>query len=102
MKRILVTILVVVLSAANAPAEVCKGQALNIACNRRTSLNQILDQLRGLLGLSIEADYQAPRAGDVKHSLADVSLAKETIGYEPQVFFEEGLARAIDWYKANL
>ena len=88
--------------AVEAPADACKGQALNIACNHRTTLNQILDQLRDLLGCDIQADYGPPRAGDVKHSLADVSLAKETIGYEPQIFFEEGLARAIDWYQANL
>lgn len=88
--------------AAHAPAEVCKGQAMNIACNYRTTLNQILDQLRDLLGCEVNAEYQDDRAGDVKHSLADVSLAKETIGYEPKVFFEEGLAKAIDWYKANL
>jgi len=88
--------------AARAPAAVCKGQALNIACNHRTTLNEILDQLGGLLGCDPGADYQDPRPGDVKHSQADVSLAKETIGYEPIVFFEEGLERAIDWYKANL
>ncbi len=88
--------------ASQAPAEVCKGQALNIACHARTTLNEILDQLRELLGSDVQAEYGPPRAGDVKHSLADVSLAKETIGYEPSVFFEEGLALAIDWYKANL
>ena len=88
--------------ASQAPGDVCKGQALNIACNARTTLNQILDQLRELLGCDVQAEYGPTRAGDVKHSLADVSLAKETIGYEPKVFFEEGLALAIDWYKANL
>ena len=88
--------------AANAPAAVCDGRPMNIACNRRTSLNQILDQLRKLLGVDLEAEYLPPRAGDVKHSLADVSLAAERIGYEPKVFFEEGLAKAIDWYRENL
>lgn len=88
--------------AAQAPAEVCKGQALNIACNHHTSLNRILEQLGALLGCDVQGDYQDTRAGDVKHSLADVSLARRTIGYEPAVFFEEGLARAIEWYKANL
>jgi UDP-N-acetylglucosamine 4-epimerase len=42
------------------------------------------------------------RAGDIKDSLADVSLAEKTIGYKPLVFFEEGLRLAIDWYKKNL
>jgi len=88
--------------AANAPAEVCDGKAINIACNRSTSLNEILDQLRELLGSDIEAQYADPRPGDVKHSLADVSLAAETIGYEPKVYFAEGLSMSIDWYRRNL
>jgi UDP-glucose 4-epimerase len=88
--------------AANAPAAVCKGQALNIACNRRTSLNQILRQVAKLLKVKVQADYKPTRAGDVKHSLADVSLARKTIGYVPKIFFEEGLAQSIEWYKANL
>jgi len=70
---------------------------LNIACNRRTRLNEILDLLRELLD-----EYADPRPGDVKHSLADVTLARETLGYEPKVYFEEGLRKAIDWYKENL
>ena len=88
--------------AANAPADVCDGRAVNIACGSRTSLNEILDMLRDLLGSDIQAEYADTRAGDVKHSLADISLARETIGYDPKVFFEEGLRKAIDWYKANL
>jgi len=75
---------------------------MNIACNRRTTLNEILDQLRELMGVEVDPDYQPPRAGDVKHSLADVSLARESIGYEPKIHFQEGLARAIDWYRENL
>ena len=88
--------------AANAPAEVCDGAPMNIACNQRTSLNQILDQLRDLLGVDTKAVYEPDRPGDVKHSLADISRAKECIGYEPQVFFADGLARSIDWYRENL
>ncbi|MBL7133239.1 MAG: SDR family oxidoreductase [Phycisphaerae bacterium] len=88
--------------AAHAPGEVCTGQPLNIACNRRTTLNEILDQLGSLLGVEVKAVYADPRPGDVKHSLADISLAKEIIGYEPKVYFEQGLAGAIDWYRENL
>ena len=88
--------------AANAPAEVCDGRAVNIACNQRTTLNEILAQLGKLMNMEVEADYQAERAGDVKHSLADIRMANERLGYEPQVFFADGLARSIDWYKANL
>jgi nucleoside-diphosphate-sugar epimerase len=88
--------------AAAAPAKVCNGQAINIACNRRTSLNEILAILNRLLGTSVQADYQPPRPGDVRHSLAKIDRAHETIGYEPKIHFEEGLTKAIDWYKANL
>ena len=88
--------------AATAPAENCDGRPMNIACERKTSLNDILGILNRLLGTDIEAVYEPTRPGDVKHSLADVSRAKEKIGYEPQVFFEEGLERAIDWYRENL
>jgi UDP-glucose 4-epimerase len=88
--------------AAAADAKGCRGQAINIACGRRTTVNEILAILRRLLGSDIQADYQAPRPGDVRHSLASIDLAHRTIGYEPKVFFEEGLARAIIWYKNNL
>jgi len=88
--------------AAQADPDVCNGQALNIACNRRTSLNQILEIVARLLDTKVQAVYQAERPGDVKHSLADVTRARETIGYEPKVHFEEGLAMAIDWYRQNL
>ncbi len=85
--------------AANAPAEACDGRPLNIACEQATSLNQILDQLRKLLNVDVQAEYAHPRPGDVRDSLADVSCAKETIGYEPKVLFAEGLERAIEWYR---
>jgi nucleoside-diphosphate-sugar epimerase len=88
--------------AAHAPAKVCDGRAINIACNRATTLNQILDLLRELLGTKLQAKYEPVRAGDIKDSLADVSLAEKTIGYKPLVFFEEGLRMAIDWYRKNL
>jgi len=88
--------------AANAPAEVCDGTVVNIACHHATSLNQILALLRELMNTDIDPEYTDPRPGDVRDSLADVSLARKVIGYEPKVFFEEGLRKAIDWYTANL
>ena len=75
---------------------------MNIACNQRTTLNEILAQLGELLNVAVKADYQPERAGDVKHSLADISLARQRLGYEPQVLFEQGLASSIDWYRENL
>lgn len=88
--------------AANAPAKVCNGWPVNIACNQRTSLNQILTQLGQLLKVNLKAIYEPQRAGDVKHSMADISLARKRLGYQPQVYFEDGLARSIDWYRENL
>jgi UDP-glucose 4-epimerase len=88
--------------AAQAPAEQCNGFPLNIACNAAVSLNQILEKLKSLMKSDIQADYLPTRVGDIKHSLADVSLAKEKIGYTPLVYFDEGLERAIHWYTENL
>jgi nucleoside-diphosphate-sugar epimerase len=88
--------------AAHAEPETCSGKVMNIACNQRASLNEILAQLKQLLGSDIEAAYEPERKGDVKHSLADVSLARQAIGYEPKIFFEEGLKKSIDWYRENL
>lgn len=88
--------------AVQAPAENCDGRPVNIACHAAVSLNQILAKLRALMNVDIEADYRPVRAGDVRHSLADIALAKSKIAYEPLVYFDEGLERSIDWYRANL
>ncbi len=88
--------------AANAPASNCDGQPMNIACNAAVSLNQILDKLKSLMGKTIQPIFQPVRAGDVKHSLADISLAKRKIGYDPLVYFDQGLEKAIHWYTENL
>ena len=90
------------LLAARAPSESCDGRAMNIACNRSTDLLEILRILNEELGTDIEPEFQPPRAGDVKHSLADISLAVESIGYTPAVYFEEGLRKAVNWYRNNL
>lgn len=88
--------------AAHAPADVCDGQPMNIACHSAVTLNQILDKLNSLMNRNVQAIYEEPRSGDIKHSLANIALAKERIGYEPLVYFDEGLERAIDWYTQNL
>ncbi|MDR2440318.1 MAG: SDR family oxidoreductase [Planctomycetaceae bacterium] len=88
--------------AVHAPAENCNGRPLNIACHSAVSLNQILEKLKSLMKSNIEAEYSSVRAGDVRHSLADISLAQKMIGYKPLVYFDEGLERAIDWYTTHL
>ena len=77
-----------------------KGQSVNLACGDRISVNQVIARLNELLGKSIKPDYVDPRPGDVKHSCADITRARELLRFEPQVSFEQGLARAIDYYKS--
>lgn len=83
-------------------AEKLTGEAVNIACGERVTLNDIIRQINEHLGTKIAADYQAPRVGDVRHSLADISAAQRAISYEPRVMFAEGLARSIAWYRESL
>jgi nucleoside-diphosphate-sugar epimerase len=88
------------LLAAKAPK--VSGQVVNIACGERVSVNQIIQEINQLLGKNVKSRHVPDRPGDVKHSLADISLARQIIGYEPLVNFADGLRRAIDWYKKNL
>ncbi|GMV96934.1 MAG: SDR family oxidoreductase [Phycisphaerae bacterium] len=88
------------LLAAKAPR--ARGEVLNVACGERVSVNAIIRQINELLGKKIKPVYAPERPGDVKHSLADITAARELIGFEPVVGFDEGLRRAIDWYRHNL
>ncbi|MFI5378281.1 MAG: SDR family oxidoreductase [Tepidisphaerales bacterium] len=85
------------LLAAEAPK--LSGEVLNIACGRRVSVNDVVRLTNRLLGTNIPGDLQPPRAGDVHDSLADVSRARAVIGYEPKMHFEEGLGRALEYYR---
>ena len=75
------------------------GQAVNAACGDQISVNQTIATINELLGTDVKPEHVAPRAGDVKHSCADASLAKELLGFEPLVSFEDGLRKAIDYYR---
>jgi UDP-glucose 4-epimerase len=87
------------LKACIAPAKEVSGKVFNIATGTRFSLNQTFEILRGIIGFSGAAKYAAQRTGDVKHSLADVNLAQKHLGYSPEVGFEEGLRRTVEWYQ---
>lgn len=87
------------LLACTAPADQVAGRVFNIATGSRFSLNQTVFLLKNLTGYSGEVRYEAERAGDIKHSLADISLARRHLGYEPTVSFEEGLRRTVAWYR---
>ena len=78
------------------------GQAFNIAYGGREYLIDIYYDLCKALGKEVEPHFGPDRAGDIKHSNADISKARELLGYNPEYDFESGIALAIDWYKANL
>jgi nucleoside-diphosphate-sugar epimerase len=85
-----------------ARANQTKGEVINIACGQAVTVNEIIDMINELLGKNVKPIYTAPRPGDVKHSLADITAAQNLIGFEPTVSFREGLQLAIDWYRENL
>lgn len=78
-----------------ATASEAVGRAMNIGCGAQTSLNAVLRIAGELLGVAVEADYREARAGDVRHSLADIGLAEHLLGYQPAVNFREGLVRTL-------
>lgn len=90
------------LLAAAAPAEKVAGRMMNAATGARITLNETFQLLCELTGYKGEPNYEAPRAGDIRDSLADVRLAKELMGYEPQVDFREGLRRTVEWYRTGV
>jgi UDP-glucose 4-epimerase len=85
-----------------ARAESTKGEVINIACGQAVTINEIIDMINNLLGKSVKPTYTPPRAGDVKHSLADITAAQNLIDFKSTVSFREGLQLAIDWYRENL
>lgn len=87
------------LLAAKAPAAEVAGQVFNVATGRRVDLNETFATLKQIIGFQGEVKYGPERAGDVKHSLADMTRAEKHLGYKPTVNFEEGLKRTIDWYR---
>jgi UDP-glucose 4-epimerase len=87
------------LLASEAPAEKVSGRVFNVATGKRITLNDTVEILRELTGYQGPVEYGPERAGDVKHSLADYTLAKENFGYEPVVDFREGLRRTVEWYR---
>jgi nucleoside-diphosphate-sugar epimerase len=77
------------------------GKVFNVGVGGRISLNAVLRELGKITGKTIEAKYDPPRDGDIRDSQADISQAREFLGYDPQVSFEEGLARTFEWYRAT-
>ena len=80
---------------------VTHGESMNIATSTSFSLLDLVAKINAILGTNIEPIFTDPRAGDVKHSLADVNKAKELIGYEPVTNFDDGLAETVEWLRTN-
>mgnify|MGYP000923703675 CR=1 FL=1 len=89
------------LKACKAPSEV-SGEAFNIAYGEREFLLDVYDALCRALEIDIEPVFGSDRRGDIKHSNAEISKAKELLGYEPSWSFERGIEAAIQWYKEHL
>ncbi|MGD0221056.1 MAG: SDR family oxidoreductase [Terriglobia bacterium] len=85
------------LRACTAPE--ATGRVMNVGTGGRETLNQTIATLNGLFGRDVAPRYEAPRTGDVRHSHADISLARRVLGYEGKVNFEEGLRRTVQWHR---
>jgi nucleoside-diphosphate-sugar epimerase len=87
------------LLACAAPAAECAGRVFNCATGQRSTLNETFETLKGLTGYKGSVKYAPERGGDIKHSLADISMAQKHLGYKVLVNFEDGLRRTVEWYK---
>lgn len=85
------------LLAAQAPDAV--GGTFNVACGEQLTLLDLVAAINRVLGTNIEPVFEEPRVGDVRDSLADISAARQVLGYEPVIDFDEGLRRSIDYYR---
>jgi len=93
---------VVTANLSAATSEGASGRVINVANGQRITLNELLAELKDLTGKQdVTAEYLEPRVGDVKHSLADITLARQFLGYESKVGLREGLQRTIDWWKSS-
>jgi nucleoside-diphosphate-sugar epimerase len=82
-----------------AAADNAAGRVMNVACGTRYTLNELVGRLEDLTGHKTGAAHAPSRAGDVKHSLGDITLASQLLRYRPKVTFEDGLRATVDWFK---
>ena len=78
------------------------GESFNIACGDQITVNQIFDEIKALTGSNVEPIHEDPRPGDILHSQADITKAREKMGWEPVASFKEGLKPTIAWYREEL
>jgi UDP-glucose 4-epimerase len=85
-----------------AEMEDARGQVINIGTGERVTLNELLAELQRITGTEhLAAEYRETRPGDPRHSQADISRARELLGYEPRLQLGEGLARTVEWYRTS-
>ena len=89
------------LRACSVPAADCAGRVFNCATGRRITLNETFAAIKKLTGYKGTVKYAPERSGDIKHSLADITLAQKHLGYKVLVNFEDGLERTVEWYKSQ-
>lgn len=89
------------LLASKADATRVAGSVLNIAAGNPISLNETVKMLRGMTGYQGSIRHEEARSGDIRHSYADIGLARATLGYEPLISFKEGLRRTVDWCRQD-
>jgi nucleoside-diphosphate-sugar epimerase len=77
------------------------GAVINIGCGESLTLNRLIQFLEEVLRVQAVVDYEPPRRGDVRHSLADISLARDVLGYQPKVTVFEGLRRTVEFFMSN-
>jgi nucleoside-diphosphate-sugar epimerase len=82
-------------------AEGAAGRVINVGCGESLTLNRLIRFLEEILRVQAVVDYQPPRRGDVRHSLADISLARDVFGYQPIVTVREGLRRTVEFFVSN-
>jgi UDP-glucose 4-epimerase len=88
--------------ASQAPAPDCAGRAYNVARGEPHTLLELLDLLARAAGVEADPTYGPARAGDIRHSHADIASARRDLGYEPSVSFGEGLARTLEWFRTSV
>lgn len=85
------------LLAADSPG--VSGMVFNVACGRATTLLDLLDAINRGLGTNVKPQFAAPRPGDIRESLADITMARKMLGYEPQIGLLEGIEKWIQHYR---
>ena len=79
-----------------------EGEVVNLACGEAITVNSIIAMINDITGKKVKPVYAPPRKGDVKHSLADITVAKKLLSFKPVISFKDGLRKAIEWYRENL